>query len=825
MVSMDRDPGDILIIINCDWWGVNGLCGSQGYSGHAGWWLVTLISLEVGLTTNPHLHDWITGVGSWKWGTKIRFFRFPEEDETSNPVGNSAANTQTLIELLDTVDDVDSFAIKSYLRGGTGFREFRKLVTNCLCDPRIVSVLWADLPEEAINLESSAVKPSVEDCHAVRSQMLKMLKVGAIQWPGFTPPHIFVTTMSESAAATTATATLSSPSAVNTTIMPSPSSRVPVHDKATQTDPTGPEPPIPHVVDQQHRHTQTTVGHLEALSGTYSAGDQRKDACIHGLARLRKVTPPGFHWTSLMITVLLRFVYYAVVHLNWSWHASSDCASEIFNVRIQTVKKFGTLHLQSPEDVVLPPELSLMVRGRGSIKFKANDVDERFKIIKENHLKRILIFVRERNRSMAGMCTVRSIQAHLLQKFGVLFKYPTVRYALAVRLGLKYRTTRGTRIVFTPQRIHLADNFCVKIVKGLEEEAAGTAVMVYEDETYCHQHHMPAKAWQEDEDVTEAVSCDRVRSRGKMMIIIHALTKFGLVFKRNRHGVRPEPDEWQGGRVLNCEMIFQSKKALGDYHENMNDTMFLKWLRNRLIPTFKALYGRKKLILVLDNAPYHHVNPEDSFFAHSRTKEDIKAFLQRPNVNKKTIKVNPYEGEEQQKDPPSNLPGTPWADYEQWVIIESTTGLAYYIDGMSDQGFGEVIVYVRVTAKKMGAVESTMVEDFRRLLTDDFQLIGRGPAAIRYVRTILGPGNKVPRNKRTRGDYLRRKCTEYTIRSRDIRFTYRTESICEKYNGSGFKGTGGPKLEWLRPAVDAFIDEHHPRLHMTKVCVCVCVGG
>ena len=282
----------------------------------------------------------------------------------------------------------------------------------------------------------------------------------------------------------------------------------------------------------------------------------------------------------------------------------------------------GKLHLRSPETVILPPELPLKLRGRGSAKFKANDVDERFKKIKERHLKTILEFVRERNRSMAGVCTVRSIQAHLFDKYGETFRYYTIRYALSVRLGLKYRSARGSRLVFTPQRIriHLADTFCKLIYRALAEEAAGEAVLVYQDETYCHQHHMPVKAWQEDEDKEGAVSCDRVRSRGQMFIIVHSMTKDGLLFKRNRKGERPEPDEWQGGKVLTTEMIFQSKKAKGDYHENMDGTMFLKWINNRLIPTFKAIYGDKKLVLVLDNAPYHHVHPEDSFFASHRTK-------------------------------------------------------------------------------------------------------------------------------------------------------------------------------------------------------------
>ena len=135
---------------------------------------------------------------------------------------------------------------------------------------------------------------------------------------------------------------------------------------------------------------------------------------------------------------------------------------------------------------------------------------------------------------------------------------------------------------------------------------------------------------------------------------------------------------------------------------------------------------------------------------------------------------------------------------------------------MSDQGFGDAIVYTRVTKKRFGAVESTLVDDFRRLLNDDFMLVGRGPAAIRYVRSILR-NNKVPVGMRGRDDNMRTRCRRFTEASRGVEFTYQTEDIHLTYNGAGEKGTGGPKLEWLRPAVDKFIEEHHPHLHQSKV--------
>lgn len=137
-------------------------------------------------------------------------------------------------------------------------------------------------------------------------------------------------------------------------------------------------------------------------------------------------------------------------------------------------------------------------------------------------------------------------------------------------------------------------------------------------------------------------------------------------------------------------------------------------------------------------------------------------------MRKRTIKVKPFEHEPLQGEPPANLPGTPWADYEQWVMVESSTGQAYLIDGMSDQGFGDAMVYARICKSKFGAVESTLIEDFRRLLTDDFNLIGSGEAAIRYVRTLLDNANKVSVNTRSRAGYMRRKCSEYATRSRTM---------------------------------------------------------
>ena len=55
-----------------------------------------------------------------------------------------------------------------------------------------------------------------------------------------------------------------------------------------------------------------------------------------------------------------------------------------------------------------------------------------------------------------------------------------------------------------------------------------------------------------------------------------------------------------------CEYLFL-KKSTGDYHGMIKNQNFMEWVDEKLIPTFKARFPDKKMILVLDNAPYHHV--------------------------------------------------------------------------------------------------------------------------------------------------------------------------------------------------------------------------
>ena len=64
----------------------------------------------------------------------------------------------------------------------------------------------------------------------------------------------------------------------------------------------------------------------------------------------------------------------------------------------------------------------------------------------------------------------------------------------------------------------------------------------------------------------------------------------------------PKKDE----RKLTAETLWLANSHKGDYHNNMASDIFIKWLMEGLFPTFERLFPGKKMVLVCDNAPYHH---------------------------------------------------------------------------------------------------------------------------------------------------------------------------------------------------------------------------
>ena len=120
--------------------------------------------------------------------------------------------------------------------------------------------------------------------------------------------------------------------------------------RATQTDhvvaQTG------HVVahlETRHFSTQTTPG-LEPFAGTYTTADNNKEKCLSAQDRLDKCMRRGFHWTPEMLVVMLRFLYYLVASLNWSWTQACYKASQVFKLHKDNVFVLAKAHRDSTLD-------------------------------------------------------------------------------------------------------------------------------------------------------------------------------------------------------------------------------------------------------------------------------------------------------------------------------------------------------------------------------------------------------------------------------------------------------------------------------------------
>ena len=320
------------------------------------------------------------------------------------------------------------------------------------------------------------------------------------------------------------------------------------------------------------------------------------------------------------------------------------------------------------------------------------------------------------------------------------------------------------------------------------------------------------KMWYRDEDVgTERA--ERSRSKGSLQIILHAMFKGGWLIVRGADGKAPVLEEWHRGQAHSCEMVFRGKVAGGDYHENMDGVMFMKWINTRLVPTIRRLHPDKKVYLVMDNAPYHHGRSEDAYFCAGRTKDDIQGKLCELGLRQLAIK--PYEHLKPScgEFPTAESRG---GAYDGWCFFEKTTGECYMVDGLSDEGEGNVVVYTRVAASRFGSVESSFVQDFRRLLNEDFCFVGRDESALLYLRSQMGKGAKLARNNRDPRKHIRG-CARLRTRLRASTWKYKVDDLHKTYNGNGTKGNGGPNADLLRKAADAWIAKHHPRLRMTEV--------
>ena len=92
--------------------------------------------------------------------------------------------------------------------------------------------------------------------------------------------------------------------------------------------------------------------------------------------------------------------------------------------------------------------------------------------------------------------------------------------------------------------------------------------------------------------------------KGERLIIMNAIAK----------------DGWVPG----AKVVFKSTRKTGDYHGQMNQEMFTKWFKERLLPNIPV-----HSLIIMDNASYHNVLSPASAPTPSCKKEKIRSWLER----------------------------------------------------------------------------------------------------------------------------------------------------------------------------------------------------
>lgn len=175
--------------------------------------------------------------------------------------------------------------------------------------------------------------------------------------------------------------------------------------------------------------------------------------------------------------------------------------------------------------------------------------------------------------------------------------------------------------------------FTASYVLALREEKEGKAVCVYTDESYIHTQASTKRCWF-NPSIVDGADVSAAAKGGYRLILIHAMTRDGMLSMLDEDAM---PSNDLTDTQLTCEFVFRSAGVNDDYHTTIDGSKWIAWLNNRLIPTFKARYGDKKMILILDNAKYHHARPANWITPSAMKKADCISFLDHHGIDSITV--------------------------------------------------------------------------------------------------------------------------------------------------------------------------------------------
>jgi hypothetical protein len=185
------------------------------------------------------------------------------------------------------------------------------------------------------------------------------------------------------------------------------------------------------------------------------------------------------------------------------------------------------------------------------------------------------------------------------------------------RLGFSWQKTKKKKRTLDGCRIDAARDFLLKPDKlVIDMEDKNIALPVCTDKLCLHNNHSSGMSHCRSKELMR-----KSGSKGERLVILHAVTPDGPLCEMDPvtnvphddliwTGNVPHPKAFEkrnGDKKCACKLLWVSSSSTGDHHDIMNSDMHMKWMIEKLAPTFEKLLPGKQMLLMQDNAaPRHH---------------------------------------------------------------------------------------------------------------------------------------------------------------------------------------------------------------------------
>lgn len=289
--------------------------------------------------------------------------------------------------------------------------------------------------------------------------------------------------------------------------------------------------------------------------------------------------------------------------------------------------------------------------------------------------------VNDFHRTEKCLPTQRNICAKLIRETNFSGSCSSVCRILK-RIGFRWKKTRTNKKVLmeSPEISYKRFVFLKKIDQYRKEGRP----IVYTDESYIDSSHVSGKGWS---DASESGVAAPV-SKGERLIFLNAGGEMGV--------------------IPNCLTMWKASKTTGDYHNNVNNAIYVKWLREKLIPNLPP-----KSVIVIDNASYHNKRIDECPTSNT-VKAKIQSWLSEKKIDYSPSMSKAELYELVKKHKPSNVryiiddilkshehdilrlpPYHPelnaieliWADVKNWVAAHNVTFKFNEVERLTQQRF------------------------------------------------------------------------------------------------------------------------------------------